>query len=360
MRRQLRGLTAPIIKLVIFGFVTIVLTGVLAASIANIGGGSGDEYFARFSDVTSLNEGDDVRIGGVKVGQVTSIEVIDHNKAKVGFTINREGGLPADSMVSLKFRNLIGQRYVAVSQGDDPGAGKLQPGDTIPEEQTRPALNLTQLFNGFRPLFQTLQPDDVNKLAYSIIQVFQGEGDTVANLVATTSTLTNTIADKDAVIGKVIDNLNAVLDTVNEHADGLDKMVVNTRNLVAGLAADRDAIGDAVSSLADLTDATTGLIEPARPSIQGLISGTNELATGLNAHEDEVDKVLQTLPEKYEALNRTAMYGSWFQFYLCGLDIVMGPGHSDNLDLSSVAAMPTRNQALYTNMAPRCHAGGDR
>ncbi len=360
MRRQLRGLTAPIIKLLIFGVVTILMTGVLAVSIANIGGGSGTQYYALFTDATSLNSGDDVRIGGVKVGQVTSIEVVDRDKAKVGFTVNRDGGLPADSVVSLKFRNLIGQRYVSVSQGDDPSAGKLEAGETIPVDQTHPALNLTQLFNGFRPLFQTLQPDDVNKLAFSIIQVFQGQGQTVGDLVATTSTLTNTIADKDAVIGKVIDNLNAVLDTVNEHAEGLDQMVVNTRNLVAGLAADRDAIGDAVSSLADLTDATTDLIEPARPSIQGLISGTNQLAAGLNAQEDDVDKVLQTLPKKYEALNRTAMYGSWFQFYLCGLDIVMGPGHSDNLDLSSVSNLPAVNQALYTNMAPRCHAGGDR
>ncbi len=357
MRRQLRGLTGPIVKLLIFGVVTVLMTGVLAVSIANIGGGSGPGYKAVFTDATSLNVGDDVRIGGVKVGQVTSVDVVDHDMAEVGFTVDRDGGLPADSVVSLKYRNLVGQRYLAVSQGDDPSAPKLKEGATIPVDQTRPALNLTQLFNGFRPLFQTLQPDDVNQLAYSIIQVFQGQGQTVGDLVASTSSLANSIADKDAVIGKVVDNLNAVLATVNDHAKGLDQMVVNTRNLVAGLAADRDAIGSSVTSLANLADSTTDLLEPARPSIQGLISGTEQLAEGLNAREPDVDKVLQTLPVKYEALNRTAMYGSWFQFYLCGLDIVAGAGHSDNLNLPS---LPTINQALYTNMAPRCHAGGDR
>ncbi|MDN5758131.1 MAG: MCE family protein, partial [Tomitella sp.] len=322
------------------------MTGLLAISIANIGGGSGPGYKAVFSNATSLNEGDDVRIGGVKVGQVTGVDVMDHNMAEVSFTVNRDGGLPADTVVALKYRNLVGQRYVAVEQGNDPSAPKLKKGATIPVDQTRPALNLTELFNGFRPLFQTLQPDDVNKLAYSIIQVFQGEGDTVADLVASTSSLANTVADKDAVIGNVIDNLNDILDTVNEHAGELDQMVVNTRNLVEGLAADRDAIGSSISSLADLTDATTDLLEPTRPSIQGLISGTNQLASGLNAQEGDVDKVLQTLPKKYEALNRTAMYGSWFQFYLCGLDLVIGKGHSDTLNIPDLP-MPTANLALY-------------
>ncbi len=88
---------------------------------------------------------------------------------------------------------------------------KMTAGETIPLERTRPAVNLTTLFDGFRPLFQTLSADDVNKLSYQIIQVFQGEAGTISDLVRNTASLTNTIADKDGVIGAVIDNLNAVL-----------------------------------------------------------------------------------------------------------------------------------------------------
>ena len=72
------------------------------------------------------------------------------------------------------------------------------------------------LFNGFRPLFTALNPDDVNKLAYEIIQVLQGEGGTVASLLRRTASLTNTLADRDAVIGRVITNLNSVLATLAE------------------------------------------------------------------------------------------------------------------------------------------------
>lgn len=355
MRRQLRGLAGPITKLIIFAIVTVMLTGVLAMSIANVGGGSGSSYKAIFEDATSLNAGDDVRIGGVKVGQVESVQVVDRNRAEVAFSVNRAGGLPASTHASIKFRNLVGQRFLSLEQGTGEQGKTLAEGATIPQAQTTSSLNLTMLFNGFRPLFKTLQPDDVNKLAYSIIQVFQGEGETMTNLVASTSSLANTVADKDQVIGEVINNLNGVLEIVNTHSSQFDQMIINTRDLVSGLAADREMVGQSLQSLANLTDATAGLIEPIRPSVQGSIAGLNKLTSELNNNSVEVNRVLETLPVKYEALNRTAMYGSWFQFYLCGLDVVLGPGQSRNLNLPD---FPTINTPLYTNIAPRCHAEG--
>ena len=119
----------------------------------------------------------------------------------------------------------------------------MEPGDTIPLEQTTPAVNLTALFDGFRPLFTTLNPEDVNKLADSLIKVLQGESGTVQQLVRDIGSLTNTLADRDQVIGEVIDNLTAVLDTINNREDQFDQLVVNTSSLIEGLSADSEAIG---------------------------------------------------------------------------------------------------------------------
>ena len=201
----------------------------------------------------------------------------------------------------------MGQRYIALDQGVGQQGYKLNAGETIPIDQTNPAVNLTTLFNGFRPLFQTLSADDVNKLAFEIIQVFQGESGTVADLVSSTSSLTNRIADKDAVIGRLVDNLTAVLDTVNARDDELDDMIVKTQQLVSGLADSRTTIGDSVTSLANLTDATAGLLEPVRASLQGSIAGLNELTGELASRQDEVNLALANLPIKMDKLG-TAGY----------------------------------------------------
>lgn len=352
----MRGLAAPLVKLIVFAIVTIFATGMLAATIANLGGGGGTKFSAVFTDVTSLNEGDDIRIAGVRVGQVESIAIENERQAKVEFSIKDRDWLPATTIATIRFRNLVGQRYISLSQGEGDQGRKISAGETLPVEQTRPAVNLTTLFNGFRPLFQTLNADDVNKLSYQIIQVFQGESGTIADLVRNTASLTNTIADKDQVIGAVIDNLNLVLATVNDRDEQFDSLIVNTQALVSGLANDRDAVGAAVTSLGGLADATGDLLEATRPSITESVTALDTLSNTLNENREMLDATLKTFPVKLERLGRAASYGSWFQFYLCGIDVVAGPGKSPFLNVPS--GLPTVNQPIYTNSAKRCNQAG--
>src|SRR5262249_8265489 len=159
---------------------------------------------------------------------------------------------------------------------------------TIPLSHTQPALDLTELFNGFKPLFQALSPDDVNQLSYGIIQVFQGEGGTIDSLLANTAQLTSTIADKDKVIGQVIDNLNTVLTTVNQHSAQLSSLIATTQQLVSGLAADRQPISDAIGSLGDLADTTAGLLDQGRAPLKDDIAGLGQLSHNLDANQQTV------------------------------------------------------------------------
>ncbi|MBF6445990.1 MCE family protein [Nocardia farcinica] len=353
MKETLRGLGGPLTKLAVFVAVTLFVTTVLALSIANYTGG-GTEFKARFTDVTALNPGDEVRIAGVRVGKVTDVAIVDKRLAEVKFELTDRDWLPASTTATIRYRNLVGQRYIALEQGAGEQGRKLNEGATIPLERTRPALNLTTLFNGFRPLFRTLTAEDVNKLSYEIIQVFQGEQGTIHDLVVSTASLTNKIADQDAVIGELVRNLTAVLEAVNQRDDQFDQLIVNTEALVSGLAAERDTIGRSVSSLGNLAEATADLLVPTRPTLQGSIAGLSQLTGELNSRSGEVNEALANLPLKMEKLGRAASYGSWFQFYLCGIDIVVGPGVTDAPQLNLPANMPTVNQPIYTNAAPRC------
>jgi phospholipid/cholesterol/gamma-HCH transport system substrate-binding protein len=313
----MRGLLAPLIKLSIFIVVTVLFTTILGISIANINTSSTNSYKARFSDATLLLPNDDVRIAGVRVGQVKDVHIVDKRQAEVVFEVDSGRTLPADVTAQIKFRNLVGQRYVALNQGAGDPNKVLSPGGSIPIEHTTPALDLTELFNGFKPLFTALNPADVNKLSYEVIQVLQGEGGTVQSLLAHTASLTTAIANKDMVIGQVIDNLNSVLDTVNAHTPQLSDLIVKLQQLVSGLAQDRKPIGDAIQSLGGLAQTTAGLLTDARQPLQGDIAALGTLAKNLNDSQPLVEHFIQFLPQKVTTLTRTADYGSWFNFYAC-------------------------------------------
>jgi len=311
-------------KLVVFMLVTSLATGVLVVTIGNISFGPKHEYEAVFSDVTGLNEGDDVRIAGVRVGSVEDIEIDDKvhadaqdsTVARVTFSVDVGAKLNEGTNATIRYRNLVGQRYIALSQGVG-SAARMQAGDTIPLERTHPALDLTVLFNGFKPLFAALSPDDVNKLSYEIIQVFQGESGTVESLLQSTSSFTNTLASKDEVIGELVTNLNSVLDTLGDRDDQLTRLVGSLQTFVSGLKDDRDAILGSLDDIADLAVQTSDLVSDARPALTRDISQLKRVAQVLDDNRGEIDRALQILPIKLEKIGRTASYGSWFNFYLC-------------------------------------------
>lgn len=332
----MRKIVGPLVKGLIFVLVTGIATAVLAVSIANTNVGDTISYSAKFTDVTSLNPGDDVRIRGVRVGQVDELSVVDQNLALVRFSVDKAQPLPEDVTATIKYRNMVGQRYIALDRGEKLSADLLPADAQIPLGRTHPALDLTDLFNGFKPLFQALSPKDVNDLSGEIVQVLQGEGGTVDSLLMHTGSLTSTLADRDQVIGQVIDNLNSVLGNINNQGNALSTLVMTLQQLVSGLAGDRTAIGDAIQGMADLTDATAGLIEQARQPLKDSISGLGMLASNLNTGSADLEQFLVATPQKFDALGRTSSYGSWLNFYLCEAVVVNHPDQT------------------YTNDDPRC------
>ncbi|HKS53036.1 MAG TPA: MCE family protein [Pseudonocardiaceae bacterium] len=314
----MRGIFAPLTKLIVFTAVIALATGLVALTIANVTLSPTTRYLARFTDVSGLLVGDDVRIAGVRVGSVDSIELVDRRFAQVGFSVDARQHLPASATAAVLYRNLLGQRYLSLARGPGPVGQTLPPGGLIPIERTTPPLNLTVLFNGFKPLLVGLDPAQLNQLSWEIVQVLQGQGGTVESLLASTSSLTRDLADRDRVIGEVIMNLNAVLDTVNARDEQLSALILQLQRLVSGLAADREPIGQAIVSIDQLAGTTAGLLRDARPPLRDDIAALGALSTNLADSSQVIDRVLQFLPEKLTKLSRAASYGSWFNFYLCG------------------------------------------
>lgn len=306
------------IKLIAFMVVTSLATGVLVVAIGNVSFGPKHEYGAVFTDVTGLNEGDDVRIAGVRVGNVENIEVDARTTARVTFSVDAGTHLTAGTNATIRYRNLVGQRYIALTPGVGQ-AGRLSDGDTIPLDRTHPALDLTVLFNGFKPLFAALSPEDVNRLSFEIIQVFQGEGGTVESLLQSTSAFTNTLADRDRLVGDLVDNLNEVLDTLGDRDEELSALIGSLQEFVSGLEDDRDAILGSLDDISALAVQTSDLVSDARPALSRDIAQLRKVAATLDDNRGEIDRALQVLPIKLEKIGRTASYGSWFNFYLCNL-----------------------------------------
>lgn len=333
----MRGLLAPLIKLIVFLIVTTLATYVLATTISNASYGNTNSYKADFTDASGLQVGDDVRIAGVRVGTVSDISIVHHDTARVTFTVDKSRPLPTSTLAYLRYRNLVGQRYVDIEQGPGDSNATLKPGAVIPESQTKPAVDLTVLFQGFQPLFQGLDADQINKLSGALIAALQGEGGSLQLLFQTLGDLSNSLADKDQLIGDVITNLSQLLTTVGNHSQQLNSLIIELKDFFSGLAQDRSTIGNAISGINDLATNTANLLTNVRgPLAQDIVDLTG-LVGNLNKGSDVVTYVLQQMAPTMAGLMRVASYGSWFNFYMCSVSgTITLPGGTQTLHLGDI------------------------
>ncbi len=306
------------VKLTIFTVVSLMTTGLLIAIMGGFGLGSQTEYKAEFSTASELTKGDDVRIAGVVVGKVADVKIYKRDRAMVTFKVKDDVPITTDSQASIRFLNLIGDRYMSLSEGKT-GSARLTPKATLPLDQTTPALNLTELFQGFQPLFQALNPADVNKLSLNLIKVLQGEGGTIQELLSNTASLTSTLADRDQLIGDVITNLSTLMTTVDDHHQQLDELIVSMKSWFGDLAKDRKVIGSSLTNIADVTETVADLLTQSRPLIKEDVKQLRRLFTLLAKPENKayLDEVLEKLPDMLTKQTRIGVYGSWYNYYLC-------------------------------------------
>lgn len=273
-------------------------------------------YKAKFTDVSGLAEGNFVRVAGVEVGKVKNISIQDDSTVLVEFSAAPSVVLTEGSKAVIHWQDLIGGRYLALEEGLG-GVKRLTPGDTIPLSRTDPALDLDALIGGFRPLLHALDPDQVNALTGQLIAAFQGEGVTIGSVLTQTAALTNTLADRDQLIGQVIVNLNTVLGSLGDQSGQFAKAVDSLSKLVAGLAARKQDISNGVAYANAAAGSIADLLRQARPPLKKVVGEADRAAGLVLADRDHVDHLLDTLPDAYRTLGRLGLYGDFFSFYLC-------------------------------------------
>lgn len=277
-------------------------------------------YRAQFADVSGLAGGNFVRIAGVDVGKVKNITIQRDSTVLVEFTAADSVVLTEGTRAAIRFADLIGGRYMALEEGAGE-AKRLDPGGIIPMNRTEPALDLDALIGGFRPLFHALDPEQVNKLTGQLVAAFQGQGGTIGSFLTQAAALTNTLADRDQLIGQVITNLNSLLGSLSGQSGQFAKGVDSLAELVAGLKARKQDISNGVAYANAATGSIADLLAQARPPLKKVVHETDRTAGTILDDRDYVDHILDIWPGASQALARLSLYGDFFSFYLC--DVVL-------------------------------------
>ncbi|GGZ22776.1 MCE family protein [Streptomyces nitrosporeus] len=297
------------------GLVVLALLGLAAYradALPLIGGGT--SYSADFTESAGLEDGDEVRIAGVKVGEVTGVS-LDGDEVKVDFTV-KDAWIGDSSTVGIAIKTLLGEKYLAV---DPLGDGPQDPDSRITSSRTTSPYDVTQAFTG---LGETIEEIDTAQLAQSfetISETFKDSPPDVRSAAEGLSALSRTVSERDAQLATLLKGSKQLTRTLATRKSSFETLLEDGNLLLGEIQARRDSIHLLLTGTRDLGTQLTGLVSDNDKQLKPTLDALSRVTGVLVKNRKSLDKVLSMAGTYNRLVGNTLGNGRWFDNYVCGV-----------------------------------------
>ncbi|MDL9937436.1 MCE family protein [Gordonia sp. ABSL1-1] len=316
----------PLIGFSLFAVVALLLTYIIYSTLERSVSGHTESFSTYFGDASGLAVGDDVRMAGVRVGRVQSID-LDNGRARVEFEVQDDQQILTNTKSQIRYQNLIGQRYLNLVLDPKVASTPMPPGSTLklPSEDS---FDVTKLLAGFQPVFETLDAQQVNELSMGLIKTFQGDYDgnevLLSRTIAQVGKLANDTANRDLVIGAIIDNLSGVMRDLSQQGGQLGTVIGNMAKLIENLNGNSAAFGRAVSDLGNTASGFANVLSRSRADLSDAATSARLATQTLIGNGAKLDQMAVDLPIFLGHFPMVLGEGNYLNIYACDLDIAIG------------------------------------
>lgn len=282
--------------------VALAVVGVLviAAVLALWPGSDGKTLTASFDRTVSVYEGSEVRVLGVPVGEVESVEPAG-TTVKVTMRYDAETKLPADAKAVVVAPSVVGDRFIQITPVYSEGP-VMEDGAQLSTDRTAVPLELDQIYQALDDLAVSLGPDGANKngaltrLLDSTARNFGGQGEqfnqTIENLSRFTSTLDN---NKDPLFDTVreIDRFVAALARNDQTVRDFNDSLASASSMLEG---ERDDLKAALRNLGVAMDQVGSFVRENEEALSRNVRGLVKVSDILVKQRDALDETLDAAP----------------------------------------------------------------
>ena len=227
----MKSIRPALFKIVVFAAVIAAFSYVLVAILEPSSDRSSSSHTAVFTDASGLKERDGVRLAGVRVGYVTAVELVG-SFAEVSFQLNGGVWVTERTQAAIRYQNLLGQRYVELIVPEHGTESTLMSVEDIPVSNTIPSFDVSTLFNGFKPVFDTLNAREINTLQSNLLRVAQGDGAGIAPVVEQIANLTEYGEQRSAIITNIVSSLGALSEQLRGRSTELVELIDKLGSIV--------------------------------------------------------------------------------------------------------------------------------
>ena len=277
--------------------------------------GGGDRYTAAFTEAGGLKPNDEVRIAGVRVGKVESIE-LDGSHVKVTFRVKTDSAFGDETGAAIKVKTILGAMYLSL---EPDGNGQLQESEEIPVERTTSPFDVVEAFSGLAETAQEIDTDQLAAGLTTLADLTRNTPEEFRSALAGVSALSANIAAKNDRINTLLTNLDRVTTVLADRDDDIITLMQDSDVLFQALVARRDAVHDLLVATTTLSTELTALVQDTREDLKPALTQLESVVAVLNKNEENIDNSLRLMAPFYRVFTNTLGTGPWFDTYIQNL-----------------------------------------
>src|SRR5919106_3771879 len=283
-----------LLKVGVFTVICTILTVALGVKLAN-SRLFADPYLmkADFDNAAGVLRGDAVKIAGVDVGRVESAE-IRHGKALITFNLDKEVSLPRDSTASVRWRNVLGQRFLYVNPGTSDVHYEEE--SVIPASQTEDVADIGEFLNRLGPVLQAINPEQANAFLDAMNTALVNNETTVRALLDAGAGLSSDLAEKDEEISSLLDNSDEIMAAFASQDHNIESILDDLESVSVVLARRKDDINSLVTNFADVQEQLDDLLVSSRSDIDASLGSLRSVADLLARYKKNLKRTLSSVP----------------------------------------------------------------
>jgi phospholipid/cholesterol/gamma-HCH transport system substrate-binding protein len=300
-----------------------------AQSLPIIGGGT--VYQAYFSEAAGLKPDDPVRISGVKVGKVDSLELA-HGAVLVKFRV-KNAFLGNQTEAAIKIETVLGAKYLQLVPI---GTSELNADTPIPLSHTASPYDVVQAFSD---LSTTVDQIDTTQLASSfevLSQTFANTPDDVRTSLQGLARLSTTISSRDAQLQQLLAATKSVTQVLADRNGEFTKLIIDSNTLLQEVQARRQLIDQILANTQRLSQQLSGLVADNRQALTPALQQLSTVTDVLEKNRAALGQTVANLAPFVRVFTNTLGNGRWFDSFVENLI----PGIAGSIVCGGAASTP--------------------
>lgn len=299
--------------------------------------GAGARYTAQFSEAAGLKAGNEVRVAGVKVGEVTEV-ALDNDKVDVTFTANNTW-IGNQTQASIQIKTVLGQKYLALNpRGSELADPRVKLTDTVAP------YDVIEAFGDAADQIENVDTDEVAKSLRTLSAAFSGtNADDINSSLTGISRLSNTIASRDQEVQRLLKATKDASKILADRNEEFTRLIAGTGVLLKELNNRQKSISALLASTTTLSKSLSGIVKDNEAQIGPALDSLKGVTDMLTRQNKNLRDTITYMAPFYRVYANVLGNGRWFEATVTNL---LPP------------ALPQQNTTRLPNMTKNLNNGG--